>query len=89
MFIIQKGIERVNIVDKDSADTLMFLLTKMGCTDTLAKRNIVGGKSTEQAYTVTTDKDEIWVSGQDSAELVAHWLLTLGCKEVSITRTGE
>ena len=67
MFIIAKGLERANIIDKESADALMFLLMKMGCTDTLAKRNIVGGKSTEQAYLVTTDKDEIFVSGQDSA----------------------
>lgn len=89
MFIIQKSLEKAILIDKDSADELIVLLTKLGCNDSLCKRNIIGGQSKEPAFTVTTDKSEIWVYGMDSAELVTHWLLTLGCKEVNITRTGE
>ena len=87
MHVVARGIERVNVLDKESADKLMVLLIKNNCGEALSKKDIVGSKVTGQTFNIECRDTDISVVGQDNTEIVTHWLLGLGLEEVTIKRS--
>lgn len=89
MYIVQKNTEKVMLHDKDSANKLIYLLTILGCTDAISKREIIGIQNEGQLFIIKEDETEIMVIGQEHAEIITHWLLSLGINDISITRINE
>ena len=89
MYIVQKNNERIMVHDKDSANKLIYLLTILGCTDALSKREIIGIQNEGQLFIIKEDETEIMVVGQEHAEIITHWLLSLGINDISIKRVNE
>ena len=89
MFIVQKNIERVTVHDKESANKLIYQLTVSGCADSLSKREVIGAQNKGQLFLVSADETDITVVGQDNAEVVTHWLLSLGINEITIARSDK
>ena len=90
MYIVRKGeTARVNLPDKESAIDLIYALTVMGCSDSFHTQHIIGHKENEDVFEVCFLGKAIKVLGQRDAEMVLSWMLTLGCRKVSIEKLEE
>ena len=88
MYIVNKGSERVNLSDLESAKALLYSLSDYDCQDTFKKQYVSGTKK-EGTVTVSFDDRKITAITLEDAERISHWMLALGCKMVSIERIGE
>ena len=86
MYIVAKGLEKIGVIDKESADKLMVLMIMNNCPESISKKHIAGSKVTGQMFNIICGDTEICVVGQDNTEIVTHWLLGLGLEEVTIKR---
>ena len=77
------------VYDKDSANKLIYLLTILGCTDALSKREIIGIQNEGQLFIIKENETEIMAVGQEHAEIITHWLLSLGINDIYIKRVNE
>ena len=89
LYHVARGSKRVQLADKLSAIHLVSTLTILGCTDPLTSGSISGCKDFGTIYEVSFLDKVIKVAGQTDAEQIANWMLTFGCKKVSIEKVVE
>ena len=89
MYIVRKGDNRINLPDKKSATDLVFSLTILGCSDPISTQHIIGNKQDIDRYEVCFLDKAVVCLGQLDAETVAEWMLSLGCRKVSIEKLDE
>lgn len=84
LFHVARGNKRIQLADKMSAIHLVSTLAILGCTDPITSGKISGCKDYGRIYEVIFLDKVIKVAGQSDAETVANWMLSFGCKKVSI-----
>lgn len=89
LFIVSRGSKRIQLTDKVSALHLVSTLTALECTDPITSSKISGCKDFGSTYEVCFADKAVRIAGQNDAETVASWMLTLGCTKVSITKLDE
>ena len=89
LYHVARGSRRIQLADKMSAIHLVSTLAVLGCTDPITSGNISGCKDFGTVYEVTFLDKAIKVAGQNDAETVASWMLSFGCKKVSIEKVEE
>ena len=86
MYIVNKGSAGVAVPDVESASNLMYSLTDLGCNEPTYRQHIIGSKENEDKYTVSFMGREVAAIGLNDAETVIHWIMSLGCDSVTISR---
>lgn len=84
LYHVARGNKRIQLVDKMSAIHLVSTLAILGCTDPITSGKISGCKDYGKVYEVTFLDKSIKIAGQNDAETVASWMLSFGCKKVTI-----
>ena len=84
IYVLQKGEERVSMADHNSLLALAGALMVLGCTELLSQKEIKGHKQTDSTYEIAFLDKHIEVVGLTDVEKVIHWVLTAGCKKVSV-----
>lgn len=88
IYFLRKGNARVSLLDKESATDLVYILTTLGCTETFSTQYIRGSKETDELFEVSFMDKTIRVIGQQDSMTIANWMLTSGCKEVTVKVYG-
>lgn len=88
MYFVSKGVEKVSVTDLESAKALLYSLSDYDCSDSF-KKQYVAGIEKAGTFKVLFDEREIITVSLEDAERVQHWMLTLGCQNVTIERIGE
>ena len=89
MYFVNKGGKRVSVKDKDSATAIIYTLTILGCTEPLSTQNLIGNKEDIDIYTVDFCGKTISAFGVEDAKTIMSWMLSLGCRKVTIEKAGE
>lgn len=89
LYNVARGSRRISLADKMSAIHLVSTLAILGCTDPITSSKISGCKDYGTLFEVCFLDKSIKVAGQSDAETVANWMLTFGCKKVSIEQIEE
>lgn len=89
MYFVNKGGKRVSVKDKDSATTIVYALTIMGCTEPLSTQNLIGNKEDIDIYLVDFCGKTVKAFGVEDAKTIMAWMLSLGCTKVTIEKAGE
>ena len=89
LFIVSKGSTRIQLVDKMSALHLVSTLAALECTEPITSAKISGCKDYGNIFEVCFLDKAIKIAGQKEAETVMNWMLTYGCKKVSIELLTE
>ena len=89
MIFITKGTEKVCLIDKESANCIIYALNDHDCNEPIAVQRIIGSKPDDDIYYVMVGEDAAGVIGLNDAERVADWLLTVGCNEVTIRKQED
>ena len=84
LYHVARGQRRIQLADKMSAIHLVSTLAILGCTDPITSGKISGCKDYGKIYEVSFLDKAIKIAGQNDAETVADWMLSFGCKKVSI-----
>ena len=86
MYIVTKGDNRISLPEKEDATSLIYSLTVMGCSEPIKTQQIIGNKEEPELFEVCFLDKAVTVINQADAEQVLSWMLSLGCKKVSIER---
>lgn len=84
LYHVARGNKRIQLADKMSAIHLVSTLAILGCTDPITSGKISGCKDYGKIFEVSFLDKSINIAGQNDAETVANWMLSFGCKKVSI-----
>lgn len=87
MYLVTRGREKAKLATKEDAKNLTRALSDYDCKEAVARQELVGMKA-EIAYKIHFDDEELSVCAQDDALIVARWMLSLDCNEVSIKRVN-
>ena len=88
MNYVRMGKESVSVASISDAKALMKALSEFNCSVPLMRQEIIG-KECETRFLVCFGDNAIGTEDQDSAELIMHWLLDLGCDTVTIEKSKE
>ena len=86
MYIVNKGNAGVSVPDVESASNLMYSLTDLGCNEPTYRQHIIGSDIKGDRYIVGFMDRKVVAIGLNDAEMVQHWIMSLGCDSVTITR---
>lgn len=89
LFNVARGNRRISLTDKMSAIHLVSTLAILGCSDPITSSKISGCKDYGTVYEVSFLDKVVKVAGQSDAETVANWMLSFGCKRVTIERVED
>ena len=87
--IVSKGQERVTVPDKTSAIALSNALMVLECSEPITHQTIRGNKQELEVYEISFLDKHINVVGQGDVEKILHWVMTLGCQKINISKLGE
>lgn len=88
MYIVNKGGKRVSLRDKDSATSIIYTLTILGCTEPFSTQHIVGNKEDGDTFLVDFCGKSVKAIGVEDAKTILAWMLSLGCSKVTIEKMG-
>ncbi len=88
MYIVTKGGRKVSLKDKESATSIIYTLTILGCTEPFSTQHIVGNKEDADIYIVDFCGKSVNAIGVEDAKTIMAWMLSLGCKKVTIEKVG-
>lgn len=89
VYVLQKGDERVSLADQKSLIDLANALFVLECTENVSRKQIKGNKQALDIYMVSFLDKHIKVIGLPDVERVTHWMLSFGCRKVSIALFTE
>lgn len=88
MNYVIKGVEKVAVSSREDAKALMRALSDHDSKETISRQDVIG-KDVEFNFYVCWDDEAVATTTQDDAERILHWMLSLGCAEITIKNKQE
>jgi len=88
MNYVIKGMDKVAVSSRDDAKALMRALSDHDSKETISRQDVIG-KDAEFNYFVCWDDEKVATTTLEDAETIAHWMLSLGCAEITIKNKAQ